>query len=441
MTSRDPDHEAHVQHADVGSAPVVTPASTKRMVSIGLGVAAVLVVLFVASFLPRRAVLKELAAEVAGDTVPPVVQVTTVQLAAAGGEVELPGTIQALHEGAIYARVSGYVRRWNVDIGSTVRTGDVLAEIDAPELAQQVEQARHQVVQARVALGLARSELERWKLLAADSAVSREEFDQKQASYDAAVANTGSAEANLQRLVDMQNFTHVTAPFSGVVTARNIDIGSLITAAGASSAPVAAGDVAGAQGPGSVFRIAQTDTVRTYLSVPESYSTAMSVGLPAQVAVQELRARSFTGRIARTSHALDVTSRTLLTEVDIANPGFVLMPGMYAQVRLHFPVTTRSLIIPSTALVIRSQGTQVMVLDTAPPGGVATVHLRAVQVGRDFGPTMEIVSGLTEGTAVVANPTADLVDGMRVHVVAAPLEGGAPVASPDKAAPAGRGRS
>jgi RND family efflux transporter MFP subunit len=228
----------------------------------------------------------------------------------------------------------------------------------------------------------------------------------------------------MQRLVEMQKFTRVTAPFSGVVTARNIDIGSLITAAGATSAPVAAGDIAGAMGPGSVFRIAQADTVRTYLPVPENYATSMTDGLPARVEVPELRGRTFIGHIARTSHALDAGSRTLLTEVDIANPGFALLPGMYAQVRLQFPMTTRSLIIPAAALVIRSQGTQVMVVDSAGRGDIATIHLRPVQIGRDYGSTMEILSGVTEGTRVVANPTAELLDGMRVKVTAIPEEPG-----------------
>src|ERR1039458_3237393 len=183
MTSPDPDRIAPSRTtADVGTAPPVTPVSTKRIVSIGIGLAVVLAVLFAATFLPRRAMSKKLAAEVAADTLPPVVQVATVNRAAAGGAVELPGTIQALHEGAIYARVSGYVKRWNVDIGSMVHTGDVLAEIDAPELNQQVEQARHQLAESRAALGLARAEVGRWKLLAADRAVSREEDDQKQAA-------------------------------------------------------------------------------------------------------------------------------------------------------------------------------------------------------------------------------------------------------------------
>ncbi|HTR78179.1 MAG TPA: biotin/lipoyl-binding protein, partial [Gemmatimonadaceae bacterium] len=195
-----PHGDPHTHHVDVGSAPPVAPASTLRMVSIGLGAAVLLGGLFISSLIPRRAVSKELAAAVAADTGVPMAEVAVVRRASSGGALELPGTIQALHEGAIYARVSGYVKDWRVDIGGLVHAGDVLADIDAPELAQQVEQAQHQVAQTRAALGLARADLDRWKLLAADSAVTREEYDQKQAAFDAATANTGAADANLQRL-------------------------------------------------------------------------------------------------------------------------------------------------------------------------------------------------------------------------------------------------
>ncbi len=242
--------------------------------------------------------------------------------------------------------------------------------------------------------------------------MTRQELDQKQAAYDAAVANSGAASANLQRLVETQNFAHVKAPFTGVITARNVDIGSLITAAGATSAPVAGGDVAGALGPGSMFRMAQTDTVRTYISVPERYSTAMATGLTAQVTVQELPGRTFMGRIVRTSHAIDVASRTLLVEVDIANPKFVLLPGMYSNVAVQFAHSEAPLIVPATALVIRSAGTQVMVLDTV----TSTIHLKPVTVGRDYGARIEILGGITDGTVVVTDPNADLMDGMKVRV-------------------------
>lgn len=418
MNAPDPDRpasEPHEHHADVGAAPPVTPAPTRRIVTAALVAAALLLVLLVASFLPRRAVTRELAAEVAAEDAPAVVQVVSVHRAAQGGALELPGTIQPLHESAVYARVAGYVKSWRADIGNVERTGEVLAEIDAPELAQQVTQAEHELAQSRAALGLARTDLARWKTLVADSAVTREEFDQKQAAYDAAAANTGAAQANLQRLVEMQNFTHVRAPFNGVVTARNIDIGSLITAAGATSAPVAGGDVQGAPGPGSLFRIAQTDTVRTFISVPETQAMSMNAGLAARVTVQELPGRTFTGRIARTSRSIDVGSRTMLIEVDIANPGFVLLPGMFANVALTFPTTSAPLMVPATALVIRAAGTQLMVLDSA----TSKVRLHGVRVGRDLGATIEILDGIAEGTVIVTNPSADIADGAVVKVSSA----------------------
>jgi RND family efflux transporter MFP subunit len=412
-------HGAPGHHTDVGSAPPVKPASTGRMVALGVLAAVLLAGLFVMSFLPRRAVTKELAADVATESAPPTAEVAVVHRATAGGTVDLPGTLQALHEGAIYARVSGYVKKWNVDIGGLVHAGEVLAEIDAPELGEQVQQAQQQVAQARAALALTRTDLDRWKQMVADSAVSREEYDQKQSAFDVATANTGAAEANLQRLVAMQNFTRVTAPFSGVVTARDIDLGSLITAAGATSASVAGGDASAGQGTGNLFRIAETDTVRTYVPVPESYSPMMRVGLPADVTVSEIPGRTFMGHIARTSNSIDVASRTLLTEVDIANPGFVLLPGMYAQVHLQFQRVTPPLVIPSSALVIRSDGTQVMVLDSVGQDRSAIVHLRPVQTGRDYGATIEILSGLTDGATVVTNPSAEMSEGMRVHVAPA----------------------
>jgi RND family efflux transporter MFP subunit len=405
-------------HADVGSAPPVTPTTTRKMVTAGIVIAVILVLLLISSFLPRHSTTQQLAAEVLTQDAAPSVQVAAVHRAAEGGVVELPGSIQALHESAIYARVGGYVKSWTADIGNIVHAGDVLAEIDAPEVAQQVTQAQHLVAQAKAATGLAQTDLARWKQLAADSAVTSQEYDQKQAAYDAAVANGGAATANLQRLVEMQNFTHVKAPFTGVVTARNVDIGSLITTAGATSAPVAGGDVAGAAGPGSMFRIAQTDTVRTYISVPERYSTAMAPGLTARVTVQELPGRTFTGRVARNSHSIDVASRTLLVEVDIANPKFMLLPGMYSNVAVQFAHSEAPLIVPATALVIRSAGTQVMVFDPA----TSMIHLKPVVVGRDYGARIEILGGITDGTMVVTDPNADLMEGMKVKVAVAPAK-------------------
>lgn len=432
------EYEAHHQknqehHVDVGAAPPVKPASTRRVMAIMIGTAVVLAGLLVTSFLPRRAVSRELESEAATYGGPPEVQVGTVVQAATGGDIALPGSIQPLHEGAIYARVGGYVKSWHADIGRSVRAGEVLAEIDAPELEQQVQQAQSQLAQTKAALGLAKADLARWKALAADSAVSREELDQKTAAYEAAEANSGAAEANLRRLTETQRFTKVTAPFSGVITARNVDLGSLITANGAVSAPMP--NAAGSAAQGSLFRIAQSDTMRTYISVPQTDALSMTPGLSADVTVQELPNRKFTGHVVRTSQALDVASRTLLTEVDIANPGNALLSGMFAQVHMHLEHHAPSLIVPSTALVVRANGTTVATVDNTQPGQTATIKFQPVTVGRDFGGTVELATGVTNGLPIVTNPGADLVDGMKVRIAKPRVEtDAAPAAPPSKAA-------
>ncbi|HEY4321549.1 MAG TPA: efflux RND transporter periplasmic adaptor subunit [Gemmatimonadales bacterium] len=427
MNPSDPERDAepgthadpHPQHVDVGAAPPVRPASGRLMLAIGVGVVALLIILYVAVLLPRRALARELVTDASQSGAPPTVQVMMVHRGAAGGRLELPGTIEALHEGAIYARVAGYVKRWTADIGSTVHAGEVLAEIDAPELAQNVDQARAQLAQVQASLGLARGDLARWKELSADSAVSSQELDEKQAAYDAAVATTAAAKSNLQRLTDLEGYTHVRAPFTGVITARNVDIGSLITTAGATSAGVAGGEGAGT---GGMFRLAQTDTVRAYLPVPESYAVAIHAGLQADVRVQELPGKTFVGRTVRTSHAIDAGSRTMLTEVDIANPGFRLLPGMYATVTMQLPDVTPPLVIPATALVIRSDGPEVMVVDRTTPGSTATVHLEPVQIGRDYGATVEILAGVADGATVVLSPGAEVTERSRVIIGSAPSD-------------------
>jgi membrane fusion protein, multidrug efflux system len=411
------DNSAHVHHADVGAAPPVKPASTRRVLTIATIVGVVLAALLAMSFLPRRAVSRELENAANQPDAPPMVQVATVTRAESGGDLTLPGTIQPLHESAIYARVTGYVKEWHADIGRVVRAGDVLAEIDAPELDQEVEQAQQQLAQTRASLGLAKADLARWKSLAADSAVSREELDQKNAAYDAALANSGAAEANVRRLTETRRFTRVTAPFNGVITARNVDLGSLISAGGSTSASNPA--AGGAAQAGSLFRIAETDTVRTYIAVPQADALAMTPGMSADVTVQEIPNRLFRGRVVRTSQALDPASRTLLTEVDIANPGLTLLSGMYAQVHVHLEHRAPALIVPSTALIVRASGTQIAVLDATQPGQPATAHFVPVTVGRDFGGTVEIQSGVKAGEGVVANPSADLVDGMKVRIATA----------------------
>jgi RND family efflux transporter MFP subunit len=411
----DPTH--HDAHAS--AAPAVTPMSGARLRRYAIGAVIALVGLLALTMVPRHSVSRELLADAAASDGPPTVQVALVARAAPGSALTLPGTVQPLHESAIYARVGGYVRRWNADIGQLVRQGTVLAEIDAPELEQNVQQARSQVQMNQAALQLAKADLARWTSLERDSAVTSQELDQKRAAYASAQANTAAAEANLRRLVETRGFTRVVAPFTGVVTARNVDVGALISATGATSAPVAAGSVAGAATSGSLFRISQTDTVRTYVTVPSTYATSIRPGLEANVDVQGLAGRHFTGRVVRTSASLDAATRTLQAEGDIPNRDFAILPGMYAQVSLHFPQVSPPIMVPASALVIRSAGPQVMVVEGADGvrDGAGTVRLRSVQVGRDYGSTVEVLDGLIDGSTIVTNPSADLSHGMRGRTV------------------------
>jgi multidrug efflux pump subunit AcrA (membrane-fusion protein) len=405
---------------EVETAPPVAPMSTKRVTRIGITFAIVLVGLLLLGILPRRSLQKQLnAAVVSATRALPIVAVAKAQRPTTPNTVLLPGTMEALHEAALYARVSGYVRRWYADIGAPVRAGQNLADIDVPELQQSVLQARAQLAQMQSALVLARSNLERYRLLAADSAVTAQEYQMMQQAYDAAGANVRAAEAYLRGLMSTLQYTQVRAPFAGIVVARNVETGALITAAGASSAPLTAGgsqftpatNVAAA----SLFRVAQTDTMRVYVSIPQLYVASIRAGLPADLVIANLNNQAFRGTIVRTAGAVDPNTRTLLAEVDVPNPGRVLLPGMYAQLRITVQRVNAPLVIPSTALVARASGPQVIEVTPA-AGGRGTVHLRSVQVARDYGSTLEIVSGLTDGALVVTIGSQILADGQTVRI-------------------------
>jgi multidrug efflux pump subunit AcrA (membrane-fusion protein) len=406
--------------AEVETAPAVAPMSTHRVLRLGIVAAIVLVGLLVVGILPRRSVQKQLNTQVAAAaTALPILAVAKAQRPTAPNTLVLPGTMEALHEAAIYARVPGYVRRWYADLGTPVRAGQILADIDVPELQQSVLQARAQLAQMQSALVLARSNLERYRMLAADSAVTAQELQMMQQAYDAAFANVRAAEAYLKGLMSTLQYAQVRAPFSGIVTARNVENGALITAAGASSAPLTAGGSqftpATSVTAASLFRVAQTDTMRVYISVPQPYVASIHAGLPADLVIANLNNQSFRGTIVRTAGAVDPSTRTLLAEVDVPNPGRVLLPGMYAQLRITVQRVNAPLMIPSTALVSRASGPQVIELI---PGanGRATVRIRNVQVARDYGSTLEIVSGLTDGALVATIGTQILADGQTVRI-------------------------
>jgi RND family efflux transporter MFP subunit len=305
----------------------------------------------------------------------------------------LPGNVQAFVETPIYARTAGYLTKWYVDIGGRVRAGDMLAQIDTPEVDQQLRQAQAAQLQAEANLELAKTTADRWQNLLRSDGVSQQEVDQNLAAFKARQADFQSAVANVDRLKDLQSFQRVTAPFSGVITARNVDTGALISAGNAQQ----------------LFKLAQIDVLRVYINVPENYSYAMTTGLAAELHLAEFTNRVFRGSVARTSGAIDTGSRTLLTEVDVPNPKGELMPGAYAQVQFNLKTGGSSLVVPSNTLIFRA-GSQVAVVENN------HARLRNVTIGRDFGTSLEIVSGLNANDDVIVNPPDSLSDGELVSV-------------------------
>jgi RND family efflux transporter MFP subunit len=374
---------------------------------IGATIAVLFAALIVIGVIPRLRDARELHAESASVHGTVEVTVVTVKRASPNSDIVLPGSIEALHESPIYARTTGYVTKWTTDIGAHVSTGQLLAQIQSPEIDQQSDQAKADLGQLRANLTLSKRTADRWELLAHDSVVTPQEVDEKQAAYDAAVANLASGEANYQRLVELQRFERVTAPFSGVVTSRSVDVGNLVTA----------GATLGGTGTASarpLFTVAGTDTVRVYVNVPQSAMSLVQAGAEADVLVRELPGGIFHGRIARNARALDAASRTLLTEVQIPNPKGVLLPGMYVQVRFAITNAAPPLVIPANTLVIRSDGPQVALVRPD-----HTVHYQKVELGRDFGDQVEVAAGLDSDAQLVVNPSDEIREGVEVRVLPA----------------------
>jgi RND family efflux transporter MFP subunit len=374
---------------------------------IGATIAVLFAALIVIGVIPRLRDARELHAESASVHGTVEVTVVTVKRASPNSDIVLPGSIEALHESPIYARTTGYVTKWTTDIGAHVSTGQLLAQIQSPEIDQQSDQAKADLGQLRANLTLSKRTADRWVLLAHDSVVTPQEVDEKQAAYDAAVANLASGEANYQRLVELQRFERVTAPFSGVVTSRSVDVGNLVTA----------GATLGGTGTASarpLFTVAGTDTVRVYVNVPQSAMSLVQAGAEADVLVRELSGGIFHGRVARNARALDAASRTLLTEVQIPNPKGVLLPGMYVQVRFAITNAAPPLVIPANTLVIRSDGPQVALVRPD-----HTVHYQKVELGRDFGDQVEVAAGLDSDAQLVVNPSDEIREGVEVRVLPA----------------------
>lgn len=380
-----------------------TPPPRRARIAIPAFVAIVAILLAI-GIIPRLTQRRALAAEVhaASDTTLPTSVATAVR--AKSEPLNLPGTLQPLHEAVIYARSAGYVRHWYADIGARVNAGQLLATIESPEVDLQVQEAQAQLKQATATLSLARSDLDRWKSLARDSAVSRQELDQKTAAYEASAATANAQRANVQRLTSVQGFSRVIAPFAGVVTARNVDVGALVS-------PGTSG--AGTGGAG-LFRVSQTDTMRVYLNVPQSLVASIHVGQPAKVSLAERRDHVFDGRVVRTSNALDPGTRTLLVEVDVANKDRSLLAGSFVQVGLATTAAQAPIVVPANALLVNADGTQVIVVDNH-----NVAHYHKVTVGRDYGATVEILSGVDEGATVALNPSDQIQDNHPVKPIQA----------------------
>lgn len=327
----------------------------------------------------------------------PTVSVVKPGIEPASDELVLPAQLQPYVESAIYARTNGYLLRWTRDIGSHVSKGELLAEIDTPEVDQELSQAKAARQQIEAQLQLAKSTAERWINLRKTDSVSQQEADQQVSAYTQAQANLAAANANVRRLEQLESFKHVYAPFSGVITRRNTDVGALI-AAGSS-----------AQGK-ELFDIAQFDPLRVYVNIPQINAPSMRRGMPAYIELREFPGQRFAGKVVRTADSIDPGSRTLLTEIDVPNKNGHLLPGSYAQIHFAVPVQTTRISVPVNALLFRSEGPRVAVI-----GSDNQVHLKAVMIGRDFGTKVEILDGLQPDDQIVVNPADSLEEGQRVN--------------------------
>ncbi|HEV3196604.1 MAG TPA: efflux RND transporter periplasmic adaptor subunit [Bryobacteraceae bacterium] len=411
--------------AQAGQSPKVWRPSSITIWSIFLAVVVLAVVAFISGYRPLQKQRNLIAGEAhEQERALQRVEVIEVGRSSDKSTIELPGNIQAITEAPILARADGYLLRRMVDIGDRVRTGQSLAEIEAPEVDDQIRQANASLQQAKAAVDqavanyergqadedLAKVTAERWSALLAKGVVSRQENDRYQSEYHALVAatkalekglavqrsNVAAAEANLARLDKVQGYRLVKAPFDGVITQRNVDVGALVTG-----------------GNTLLFRVAQVSTLRIYLNVPQSNASEVRTGQPARVSVSNLPGRQFTGTVARTASSLDPASRTLLVEVHVPNADGALLPGMYARVDLIGGRSNAPLRIPSDALIVRAEGTEVALVR-----GGHTVHLQKIEVGRDYGDRIEVIGGLSEGQTIIANPGDVVREGLEVQPVA-----------------------
>jgi RND family efflux transporter MFP subunit len=373
---------------------------------------AVVVALVVSGILPRIQARNALAVETREMAIP-TVTVVHPKPSAPSKEIVLPANVQAYIDAPIYARTNGYLRKWYADIGTRVTAGQLLAEIETPEVDQQLRQSRADLATAEANLSLAQITANRYVGLLKTDSVSKQDTDNAEANFAAQKATVQAMEANVKRLEELQSFEKIYAPFAGVITARRTDIGALIDS----------GSSGGARA--ELFHIAQPDRLRVYVNVPQVYSQSAKPGLSADLVLSEFPGRRFQGTLVRTADAIDQNTRTLLVEIAVNNPTGTLFSGAYAEVHLKLPGATTTFTLPVTTLLFRSEGLRVATVDNQ-----QHAQLKQITVGRDYGSEIEIVAGLSGDEAVIANPPDSIVDGEEVRVAqpsssATPSSGGA----------------
>src|SRR6266853_55662 len=368
---------------------------------VALGVAGILV----SGILQRMRARDVVNAETAAMAVP-TVNVVTPQAGAPSNELVLPGNVEPYIAAPIFARTSGYVKKWYVDIGARVKKGQLLAEIDTPEVDQQLQQSRSNLATAEANLKLAEITKTRYLGLLKTNAVAQQDVDNAMGTYNANQATVGAMKANVMQLETLQSFEKIYAPFDGIVTVRNVDVGDLINSG---SAPGTRTDL---------FHIAQPGKLRVYVYVPQEYSQAATPGLTAELTLAEFPGRRFPGKLVRTANAINNVTRTLQAEVDVDNPTGKLLSGSYAEVHLNLPGLASTHLLPVNTLLFRSEGLQVAVVKD---GKVALTHITP---GHDFGDQIEILSGLNGDESVIQNPSDSVLAGQQVQIAkAAPPSG------------------
>jgi RND family efflux transporter MFP subunit len=380
---------------------ISTAASKPRRLGAGAWIALALLCLAVAyvvySGVQVRAAANTQLVHATDEQSTPVVSVTHPLTAAPTQEIVLPGNTQAFIDSPIYARTSGYLKRWYFDIGARVKKGDLLADIETPEIDQQLQQARADLETAQANQQLAQTTADRWQFLLKSNSVSKQETDQAVSNLAAQKATVDSRQAAMQRLEQLQSFERVTVPFDGVITARNTDVGALIDAGAAAQSK-------------ELFHLAAVDRLRVFVAIPEVYSAAAQTGATASLTLDEFPGRLFHGTLVRNSNSIDAAARTLLVEVDVDNPTGQLLPGAYVSVHIKLPGKIRSVTVPANTLLFRREGLRVGVVRAG------RVNLIPVTIGRDYGSTVEIVSGLQPSDSVVLDPPDSLISNTAVRI-------------------------